>query len=129
MKKVIFILVMLLSVTAFAQQGKMKGNQSKMTAEEQAARKVERLTTRLELSEAQQAELKVVFMEQAKNQEAMKAARRSGQDRPSKMEMTKMREAHQQAMETKMKEILTAEQFSKWQKMATMKRENRKGKN
>lgn len=125
MKKIMFILLVLISVPVLAQQGQKKGNQSRMSTEEQVAMKIERLNNQLELTEAQQAQLKELFTEQAESQKAMMTARRTAKDRPSREEMTKVRETRRQAMEEKMQKVLTAEQYSQWQEMASTRRDRK----
>lgn len=123
MKKISLILMLMISVSAFAQERKQKKatqDRVEMTAEERATIKMEQMTSELDLTEAQKKEMKNFFTEQAKEREEYrneireartnKATVRADRSKRS-AQRTEIHEEHRE----KMKEILTEEQFAKWQ--------------
>lgn len=133
MKTFASILMMAIAVTftANAQQNKnQKGpqNRPEFTVEQHTELALKQMTLGLDLSEKQQNQIKPILQAQAvqrkANMEKMKAARANKQ-RPSDDELFAMRNQqldNQIAMKTKMKEVLTKEQFEKFEKMASIKR-------
>jgi periplasmic protein CpxP/Spy len=83
----------------------------KLTAEERA----KNLTTRLELSTEQEAKVKVLYEEQDKATDELKAKPRSGTAREDMTALVQELKASRQQFKVKMKDILTPEQYTKWQ--------------
>jgi hypothetical protein len=131
MKKLVLIAIALMTVQAFAQQKRGEGNKERMhkmqnlSPEEAATMQTKRLTLHLDLNKKQQAEVQKLLLANAEARKAkmeeMKAKREKGElQKPTKEERLKMANArldHQIAMKSKMKEILSEEQFAKWEKM------------
>ncbi|PKQ45209.1 hypothetical protein [Confluentibacter flavum] len=131
MKKALLILIALISIEAIAQQRmerpdrkEMAQNMSALTPEESAELQTKRMTLRLDLNQSQQQEIYKINLENANKRKDMmtarKAKRASGDmERPSKEELLKMtneRLDHQIATKAKMKLLLDAEQYTKWEK-------------
>ena len=95
-----------------------------LTPEEMATLQTKKMTLHLDLNESQQKEIQKLNLENAKerkaNMETRKAQRESGtMQKPSKEERLKMmnqRLDRQIEMKAKMKKILNAEQYAKWEK-------------
>ncbi|MEL7121069.1 MAG: hypothetical protein AAFO07_16570 [Bacteroidota bacterium] len=123
-KKVLFLLVaatLSFTVIANAQnQGNRNGRQGQpKITEEMRAERIENLTTQLALNESQKATL--INLE-AEMHESMTALMENGQT--NRNAMRKEMKALQDKMTTGMKEVLSEEQFEKYQ--AIMKEEQKK---
>lgn len=124
MKKILIALLMLASVTAFAQRGEATNRAQKksMTAEQMATLKTKKMTLALDLNEAQQSEVKALNLEAAKMRMKSRKAQKSPEERKKltadeRFEMTNKRLDAQIARKEKVKQILTDAQFAKWEKM------------
>ena len=139
MKNLLLILVILISLpNVITAQNTQRQNQTAnnrgmadYTPEEAATLQTKRMTLLLDLTEKQQAQVQKLFLENATQRQAMREAnqakRQTGEgNNPSKEErfaMQNKRLDNQIAMKAKMKEILTEDQFVKWEK-AKMQRKN-----
>lgn len=133
MKKIVFIALALMAFQLTAQdkkEGPNREHAEKMqryqdyTPEEMANLQTKKMTLHLDLNESQQKEIKKLNLENALSRkakiEAHKAQKESGNmEKPSKEVRLKMmndRLDRQIEMKAKMKKILNAEQFKKWEK-------------
>ena len=133
MKKLIIIAIALVSLQGIA-QGERKerpNNQERtqrmdnLTPDEAANLQTKKMTLHLDLNDKQQKEIYKLNLENATKRQEMKAAYKAKKDsgemqKPSKEQRLAMQNAkldHQIAMKAKMKTILNADQFSKWEKM------------
>ena len=133
MKKLIVIAIALVSMQGIA-QGERKerpNNQERsqrmndLTPEEAATLQTKKMTLHLDLNEKQQKDLYKINLENATKhkemRETFKAKKESEpMEKPSKEERLKMMNAkldHQIAMKARMKTILNAEQYAKWEKV------------
>ena len=141
MKKVVSILVLVLafSFTTQAQRKHKKGNFEKLTSEQKATLGVKKMALALDLSDAQQRQVKPLLKQQMEERKAahakMKAAKEAGKkptaDQRFKMQNTRLDK--QLAFQNRMKKILNDEQFEKFKKMkrhmkGKMKKQMKKGK-
>ncbi|MBJ7880229.1 hypothetical protein [Gelidibacter salicanalis] len=128
MKKLVMILVAFatLQVSAQEQKREMRKDhaESKMqySPEEMAQLRTKQMTLKLDLNDKQQKDVSVIFLEEAKFRANKKAAmtKDKGEQSLSKEERLKMKNERldrQIAMKKKMKTILSAEQYEKWEKM------------
>lgn len=120
MKKISLLLLMLLfSVTAFAQRGKdWKGK----SHEERAAMYVDKLDRRLSLNEQQKERIKEMQMERLQTQQEMMANQRenmnnNANDMASRQEMQQQRMQMHEDFKAQMKNILDEKQYAKWEAM------------
>jgi len=127
MKKVILILMLFAGGIVLAQKGE-KGGREKMkdfTPEQRASLQTKRATLALDLTEAQQIQMKAYFMEATKMRTAKMEERKAQKEGGEKKEMTSeeryeksnARLDHQLAQKEKLSGILSDEQMAKWQKM------------
>ncbi|MFV9552390.1 hypothetical protein [Algibacter sp. PT7-4] len=139
MKKIIVIALALVSLQAIAQENKKeKRNKREMAnkmmllpAEDIAANKTKKMTLHLDLNESQQAKIYKINLENATKMKTIMAERKAKKEsgeakKPTPEQRLKMQNAkldHKIAMKAKMKDILNAEQFAKWEKI-----QHRKGK-
>ncbi|MAP54526.1 MAG: hypothetical protein CL605_06440 [Altibacter sp.] len=106
----------------------MKQKMKDLTPEQAADLETKKLTLALDLSEAQQKEVKVLALEKAKKRKE----RSSGRQDRAEMTATEMYERKAKMMEEriehklKMKKILTEAQYEKWEKMSLTKRRGMK---
>ena len=132
MKKVILIAIALVAIKVSAQEKNQRPNQERgarmekmqdLSPEEMATLQTKKMTLHLDLNESQQREIQKLNLENATERkarmEAHKAKRESGSmEKPSKEERLKMMNEmldHKIAMKAKMKEILNADQYAKWE--------------
>ena len=140
MKKVILIAIAFISLQAIAQD-KNRGDRDgrlmqDLSTEEMATIKTKKMTLHLDLTEAQQAKVKTVLLEEAtqrkQNMESHRALRdNKDNEKPSKEARIKMineKLDHQIAMKQKMKSVLNDQQYAKWESSLKEKRNGRKGK-
>jgi hypothetical protein len=139
MKYILLIAIALITVNATAQdykreqrQGDRKESAQQLkdfSPEEIATLQSKKMALRLDLSEAQQKEVKAFNLLQAKTRKSNMEARNTMQkerkgDKPSKEErfnIANSRLDHKLATKAKMKTILNNEQYEKWQKSNAMK--------
>lgn len=133
MKNLIMIAIALLTINATAQEqkkevrkGEMKERMAvreAMTPEETATLKTKKMTLHLDLTAAQQVEVEKLMLVEAKERKTKMEtfkAKNEGAEKPTKEERLKMQNArldHQIEMKKKMKAILNADQFAKFDEM------------
>lgn len=132
MRKLILIVIAVLTLPAIAQERKQDKKRvhkkeallKDITPEEAAALKVKQMTLHLDLTEAQQQKIKPLLLEEAKLKQQKRDDRKATvkenqvKEKPSKDEhlaMINERLDRQIAMKQKMKTILNAEQYKKWE--------------
>jgi len=136
MKKLIVGALLMIGMTAVAQEGKpMKVNgQREVSAEQREQNQLKRLTSELNLDAAQQKEMAVVLNERSEKREAMKAERKESKEKGVKPtpEDRKERRAEMDAFhadqDAKIKKILRGDQVAQWEKMKAEQKEKRKDK-
>ncbi|MDO6596074.1 hypothetical protein Q4512_04050 [Oceanihabitans sp. 2_MG-2023] len=140
MKKLLIIALALVTIQVSAQDKKERKHRgADLAPEEMAQLQTKKMTLDLDLTEAQQKEIGVLNLENAKARKAKMEARKSrkeSDEKPSKEEMLKMQNDRldaQIATKQKMKSILNAEQYAKWEKQQgkrkhKMDEKSRKGK-
>ena len=133
MKKIVFILLALIALKVSAQEKNERPNRERgekmeryqdFSAEEMATLQTKKMTLHLNLNESQQKEIKELNLENAVERKARmeshKAQKESGNmEKPSKEARLKMmndRLDRQIERKGKMKKILNADQFTKWEK-------------
>jgi hypothetical protein len=135
MKNLLMIAITFVTIATTAQdrkkeapKGEMKERmemRQSMTPEESAKLQTKKMTLALDLNEKQQAEVEKILLEEATTRKAkmeeMKAKKENAEGKkPSKEDHLKManeRLDHQIEMKKKMKAILNAEQYEKFEKM------------
>jgi len=133
MKKLLLIAIALITVNATAQEqkreGQRKGRMEKaqyfkdFSPEEMATLQTKKLALDLDLTETQQQKIQAIHLEQAKARKTEMEARKKTRTEGKKEIATKddrFKRANSQldkklAMKAKMKDILSKEQFEKWE--------------
>ena len=146
MKNLLMIAITLASFTVTAQDEQKEGPKGQMkermemhqsmTPEEIAQLQTKKMTLTLDLNEKQQAEVEKLLLVEATTRktkmEAMKVKRENEErEKPSKEEHLKMvneRLDHQIEMKKKMKAILNAQQYEKFEKMQDKRQTMMRGK-
>ncbi|MCB7481489.1 hypothetical protein [Christiangramia sediminis] len=114
MKKLITAIFLLLSITVFAQE--KESRRADISEDEMATLRAKRLAMQLDLNVEQQEKLKLFF---AKRMESNKELRQERQKmREERMEMTEKQKAE-------LREILTEEQYLKWEQLQEKRRKGR----
>ena len=128
MKKVIVAALLVVGMTAFAQEkeGKKAGRE-KLTSEQRVDFQVKRLTKDLDLNEKQIKDVRVLVSKEVEKREAKRAAMKDLNEK-KREEMKAQREAEQAGVSEDMRKILTAEQYAKWGKSREEKKEQMKEK-
>lgn len=133
MKKVIVVIMLLASFTAFAQRGGHKGKKQQfakdLTVEQIATLKTKKMTLALDLSKTQQKQimdLTIVRLEErkAKMEERKEQSETSKPEKPSseeRFEMINSRLDKQLAHQEQMKQILNNEQYKLWKEISMKK--------
>lgn len=125
MKKISLILILMLSISAFAQDRKQERKQDhkmdkvEMTADEMATLRTKKMALKLDLTQDQQSRLKTLFTEQATYQKSMRAQHREMRKdtatwNKNQFAIRNARLDHQKEMQDKIRTILTPAQFETW---------------
>ncbi|MEP3209307.1 MAG: hypothetical protein ABJN95_08965 [Maribacter sp.] len=138
MRKVVIAMMLLVGVTTLAQRGERnnRGGMKDLSPEQMATLQTKKATLALDLTEAQQAQMKALFIENAKIRKAKmeeKQARKEREDatKPTSEEryaMANRRLDLQIAQKEKIKQILSEEQMEKWEKIQHRRGKHGKGK-
>ena len=128
MKKVIVAALLVVGMTAFAQEkeGRRAGRE-KLTTEQKVDFQVKKMTKDLDLNEKQVKDVSVLVTKEVEKREA-KRAEMQNLKAEKRAEMKAQIEAEQVAVSADMKKILTAEQYAKWEKIRDERKENFKEK-
>lgn len=128
-KKLIIATLLVVGLTAFAQGGKQmenkpeRGQMEKMSPEQRNQLMLKKMTLKLDLNAKQQEQVKQIIAEQSAKRDTMKTermARKQNDEKPTADERFAMQSKmldNQIAMQNKMKNILTQEQFKDWKSM------------
>ncbi len=137
MKKVIVVLLCMASMSAIAQRGERHQGSAMndMTPEQTATLKTKKMTLALDLTDVQQKQIQTLNLENAKTRKAAmekrKALKENGDTKkPTSDEHYAMKNERLDRMiaqKAEMKDILSQEQYDKWEKMAQRKGKHRKG--
>lgn len=147
MKKIIIILIALVTLQVTAQDKKKSYNKEDqierkeamkdLSPDEIATLQTKKMTLHLDLNEAQQNKIQAFFLEEAEFRKAKmeqnKAMKESGEKKAftkeDKFNMMNERLDHQIEVKKKMKSILNADQFEKWEASMGKMEHKRHGKN
>ncbi|HEX9979664.1 MAG TPA: hypothetical protein VGB50_03770 [Flavobacterium sp.] len=129
MKKLIVIALMMTGIASFAQHGEGRRHEN-LTTEQRNELRLKKMTLDLDLNASQQKEVAKIISEQSAKRESMVTERKARKEKGTKptaeqryaMENRMLDE--QIAMKGRMKKILTAEQFDKWEKGKERKKEH-----
>ena len=127
MKKLFIVALAVVGMTSFAQERNVTAKKSKMeqmTSEQRNQLQLKKMTLELDLNAAQQNEMRTIIAEQSIKREARMAARKETQDSAKKQLTADERFAkknqmldEQIVMKERMKKILSADQYKKWEDM------------
>lgn len=138
MKKVLVTTVLLIGMMGYSQRGEHYNSEQRgmkdMSPEQIAILKTKKMTLALDLSTAQQKEIQKLNLESAKERQALMLERNlekeEGRSRPSadeRFEYQNEKLDRMIAQKVKIKQILTEEQFQKWERFHQHHRNHRKG--
>jgi hypothetical protein len=143
MKKLCIIAIAFITLQATAQdqkpaltKSKVERVKSDMTPEEIAQIQTKKMTLELDLNESQQKQVNAVLLEEARNRAEKKEAYSKIKDnaeakaaltKEDRVKMMNERLDNQIAMKAKMKNILNADQYAKWEQKMTQKTGKRQG--
>ncbi|MDR0798514.1 MAG: hypothetical protein LBN18_01970 [Dysgonamonadaceae bacterium] len=108
-----FVLMSLVTLNISAQK---TGKHQRAGAEDRGAKRTEWMTQQLNLSEAQQVEVKALYAKYAEKMKALK-----NDETKSKKDAKAQFKALREAQQAELKQILTSEQ---WEKLVTLKKEH-----
>jgi hypothetical protein len=120
MKKVFIVALLAISLSSVAQDRKerpSRGKMEQMTPEQRSQLLVKKMTLKLDLNAKQQDQVAKIIAEQSSKREAMRAERKAKMEegKINRFEMANKLLDEQIAMKDKMKSILSADQFAKWE--------------
>ncbi|WP_196891847.1 hypothetical protein [Aureivirga marina] len=126
MKRIIAIIVLLVTVTVSAQEKKQqkRSHKADFTPEQQAIIKTKKMTLALDLNKSQQDKILRINTEIAKERATMKAQWKENKAEGKKLtddekfNLINAKLDRQIAVQNEMKDILSKEQFEKWRKMS-----------
>ena len=143
MKKLCIIAIAFITLQATAQdqkpaltKSKVERVKSDMTPEEIAQIQTKKMTLELDLNESQQKQVNALLLEEARNRAEKKEAYNKIKDneeakaaltKEDSVKMMNERLDNQIAMKAKMKNILNADQYAKWEQKMTQKTGKREG--
>ena len=128
MKKVFLAALLVVGITAFAQEKERKRDgREKLTPEQKIDFQVKKLTKDLSLNEKQVKEVSVLVAKEVEKREAKRTEMKELKAK-KRAEMKAQMETEQAAVSSEMKKILTAEQFAKWEKIREERKEKVKEK-
>jgi hypothetical protein len=131
MKKVLIAALLIVGISSFAQERRERPNRAEMenlTPEQRNQLIVKKMTLELDLNAKQQEQISQIIAEQSAKRDAIKAERKANSEKPTTDERFAMKNKildDQIAMKAKMKNILSAEQFTKWEAMKEKHQEKR----
>jgi hypothetical protein len=134
MKKLIIAALLVVGMTSFAQErNKMekrhgRAEMEKFTPEQRNELMLKKMTLELDLSAKQQVQMKSIIIEKSAKREAMMKARKENTEKPTSDQRFAMKSKmldEQIAMKAKMKNILSPEQYKKWDDMKAKHHERR----
>ena len=143
MKKLCIIAIAFITLQATAQdqkpaltKSKVERVKSDMTPEDIAQIQTKKMTLELDLNESQQKQVNALLLEEARNRAEKKEAYNKIKDnaeakaaltKEDRVKMMNERLDNQIAMKAKMKNILNADQYAKWEQKMTQKTGKREG--
>lgn len=128
MKNVFLALLMFVGITTLAQEKRERRPEGdKLTKEQKVDFQVKRMTKDLNLDEKQAKEVRALVTKEVEKREAKRAEMKEQKEKKKEEMKAKMKE-EQAAVAAEMKKILSAEQYTKWEKLREERRENRKEK-
>ncbi|WP_291143007.1 hypothetical protein [Flavobacterium sp. UBA7680] len=137
MKKLFIAAMLLIGIASFAQDGDQKPareQREKLTPEQRNEKQLQKLTTELGLDANQQAQVKQLLAERSAKAEKFRETREARKDsdvKPTDAEKEAFKnelKAEKEGNEAKMKAILTADQYTKWQSLREKNKEKAKDK-
>lgn len=133
MKKLIITVLLLISISTFAQEQTKpekkgsKGQKERMSPEQRNQALLDRMTSELKLDANQQEQIKLIIAEQGAKLQAMRDQRMANNDKKLTIEERKAlmqkRNEEKKATDAKLKAILTPEQFKKMKENEAVTRE------
>lgn len=123
MRKLLLAALLVVGITAFAQEKEGRRNgKDKLTSEQKVDFQIKKLTKDLDLNEKQVSEIKAIVTKQVLKREEKRAELKADKEKQI-AEMKANREKEQAAVSADMKKILTADQYAKWEKMREERKE------
>ena len=131
MKKVLIAALFLIGMTSFVQEKKVRTERAqmeKMTSQQRNELHLKKMTLDLDLTATQQKEMSKIIAEQATKKEARMTERKANNDSTKKQltadekfaEKSRMLD-EQIVMKDRMKKVLSADQFKRWEDMKDRK--------
>ena len=137
MKKLFIAAMLLIGIASFAQDADQKPareQREKLTPEQRNEKQLQKLTTELGLDANQQAQVKQLLAERSAKAEKFRETREARKDndvKPTDAEKEAFKnelKAEKEGNEAKMKAILTADQYTKWQSLREKNKDKAKEK-
>jgi hypothetical protein len=131
MKKLVVAFLLIVGITAMAQEKEMKrpnGDKfASLTPEQKVEYQVKKMSKDLSLNDKQVKEVKALVTKEVEKRNAIKAEMKALQAK-QRIEMKAKIDEEYAAMSNEMRKILNSEQFTKWEKIHEERREKMKEK-
>ena len=131
MKKLVVAFLLIVGITAMAQEKEMKrpnGDKfASLTPEQKVEYQVKKMSKDLSLNDKQVKEVKALVTKEVEKRNEIKAEMKALQAK-QRIEMKAKIDEEYAAMSNEMRKILTSEQFTKWEKIHEERREKMKEK-
>ena len=114
------LVLLLASLFVFSVSAQRPDRNSKMTPEDRAAKQTEMMNKQLDLTADQQAKIQAINLKYSQQMAAQRS--QATEDRQQNMENMK---TQMEARNAEIKQVLTPEQFEKWQTIRNEMRQNR----
>lgn len=118
MKALFAAALLMTGLAVFSQRGPAHEGMKNMSPEQMATLKTKKMTLALDLTEKQQQEIQAIHIEKAINRQARMEERKDRDAKPDadeRFELMNDRLDKQIAMKDQMRDILSKEQFEKWE--------------
>jgi len=135
MKNLIVAALMIFTIASYAQEARpsiQKPQAERLTLEQRNQLHLKKMTLELDLNSSQQKEMSKIIAEQSSKRDAAMAERKANKEQMQKMtadERYKKKNEmldEQMVMKARVKKILSAEQFAKWETMKDRKQHKMK---
>lgn len=125
MKKLFVAALLVVGITAFAQEREARKGKERLTTEQKVDLQVKKMSTDLNLNDKQKEQIKSLVTKQVEKREQKRKELQESK-KQDRAQMKAQMEANQAATSAEMKKILTPEQFTKWEKLREEKKDKMK---
>jgi protein CpxP len=128
MKKLFVAALLVVGITAFAQEKEVKrAGKERLTSEQKVDFQLKKMSKDLDLNEKQKEQVKALVSKQVEKREQKRKEMQDAKQK-DRAAMKSQMQTEEAAVSSEMKKILTPEQFTKWEKIRDERKEKMKEK-